>query len=475
MKKWIALILALLMVLCLLTGCSSEDKAPAETPAEKPAENPPAQTSQPEAQEKPADQTSQPEPQEKPVTEGYWVAEKIVLEGSEFSGEDMTGIFGPADTIMALAFDPEGTFNAVVFEDFVQSTYTGTPDALVLDFDGENVKGTCTEDTLVLDMKDGSFTLKRQDQMPDTLANNPWVTYAPVFDAQQTMAMSNFMSYGYYLVEDGVLYGLTHSQTLDGSLGATPFHMKGDFPEFEETVILDGNGRANYLCKDGDTLYYILNFEKICRINTDGSNAEVLYEGACDYLQIHEGRLYFTDENYCFVSTDMDGGDLQTVVDKEIYYPYFICADWMIFQDDADDESLHLYNTTHGTELNITYIPSYNPILDGHYLYYTDVSEYGTYLCRIDMSDPYTFRFDGSDLPLLETGFIIDDQFFYTTNNNYAAKEDWKSLTDAGDSTAEVNMYVSEEYIIYHNFDSDGLIASKYLMSKTEGGGTSFK
>ncbi len=457
MKKWIALILALSMSLCLLAGCGGDEK-PAEMPTEKPATQP-----------------SQPVPEEKAVSDGYWVIEKIEMEGTEFSGEDMTGIFGPADSIMALAFDGEGSFDAVLFEDYFKGAYSETADALELDFDGETVKGTSTGDTLVLEMQDGSFTLKRQDKMPDMLANNPWLTYAPEFDAQQTAAMSNFMCFGWYLIDDGMLYGLTHAQSLSGSLGATPFHMKGDFPEFEETVILDGNGRANYLCKDGDTLYYILNYEKVCRVNTDGSGAEVLYEGTCDYLQIHEGRLYFADENYHFVSTDMNGGDLQTVVDKEIYYPYFICADWMIFQDDADDESLHLYNTTHGTELNITYFPSYNPILDGHYLYYTSAAEEGYFLCRIDMSDPDTFMFDGSELPLLESGFMIDDQFLYTTNNNSVAKEDWKKLTDASDAVEEADMYVSEDYIVYHYFDGDGLIIGKYVMSKEEGGGNPFQ
>ncbi len=457
MKKWTALILALSMSLCLLAGCGGGDEKPVQKPAEK------SDT-----------QTSQTAPKEKAVSDGYWVVEKMEMDGTEFSGEDMTGIFGPADSIMALAFDGEGSFDAVLFEDFLKGTYSGANDALELDFAGESVKGTCTGDTLVLDMEDGSFTLKRQDKMPDMLASNPWGTYAPDFDAEQTAAMSNFMSYGYYLIEDEVLYGLTHSQSLNGGLGATPFHMKGDFPEFEETAILDGNGLATYLCKDGDTLYYILNSEKVCRVNTDGSGAEVLYEGACDYLQLHEGRLYFVDENYCFVSTNLDGGDLTTVVNKEIYYPYFICSDWMIFQDDADDESLHLYNTTHGTELNITYVPSYNPILDGHYLYYTDSSDEGYFLCRIDMSDPDTFLFDGSELPLRESGFMIDDKFFYTTNGNSVAKEDWKKLTDESDATEEIEMYVSKDYTVYHYFDSEGIITGKYVMSKERNGGSPF-
>ncbi|MBQ2879344.1 MAG: hypothetical protein IJE27_01495, partial [Anaerotignum sp.] len=62
------------------------------------------------------------------------------------------------------------------------------------------------------------------------MAGDAWATYAPDFDTEETMAMSNFMSYGRYVVKDDVLYGLTHSADLDGSLGATPFYMKGDFP-----------------------------------------------------------------------------------------------------------------------------------------------------------------------------------------------------------------------------------------------------
>ena len=43
------------------------------------------------------------------------------------------------------------------------------------------------------------------------------------------------------------------------------------------------------------------------------------------------------------------------------------------------------------------------------------------------------------------------------------------------DVTAEVEVYASKDYKVYHEFDDEGLIGGKYLMSKAEGGGTSFK
>ncbi|MBQ3077684.1 MAG: DUF5050 domain-containing protein, partial [Clostridia bacterium] len=415
MKRLLSLTLILALTLCTLTACSSGGETP----------------------------------KEKGLTDGYWVVESMVMEGTEFSGEDMTGIFGPAESILSMAFTEDGSFDAVLFEDFLKGSYTGTPDALSIDFAGEQVTGVAADATLTLTLADGSFVLKQQEQRPAIFDQNAWVTYRPTFTDAETCAMSSFMAFGQYLVEDNVLYGLTHSASLSGGLAAMPFRMKGDFPEFEESALLDGGGLACYLCKDGDTLYYIQNYERICRVKTDGSGREVLYEGPCDYLQLHEGRLWFTNADYHFVSTDLEGKGLVTVVDKEIYYPYFICSDWLVFQDDADDESLHLYNTTHGVETNITYMPAYNPVLVGSHLYFTDLSEDGYHLCRVDMSDPDTFLFDRSDLPLQEAHFMVDEGFFYGLNNKSVAKEDWQKLTDVGAPIEEVEMYLSLEYNVH--------------------------
>ena len=104
---------ALSLILCSFAGCGGNEN-----------ENP-----------------GKPDEEKNGITDGYWIAEKIVMEGTEFSGEDMTGIFGPADSIMALAFGEDGTFSAVLFEDFVKGTYKGTPEAPEMDFGGEIVKG----------------------------------------------------------------------------------------------------------------------------------------------------------------------------------------------------------------------------------------------------------------------------------------------------------------------------------------------
>ncbi|MBQ2925319.1 MAG: DUF5050 domain-containing protein [Ruminiclostridium sp.] len=408
------------------------------------------------------------------LTMGYWVADSMVMEGTEFTNEDMTGIFGPGDAVLTLAFQEDNTFTGVMFEEPISGTYTEAETGYKLDMMGETVTASLADGILTFTLTEGTFfTLVNQEEMPEALAKNPWATYDPNFTIEETYTMGNFMGFGWYYIEDNVLYGLTHTASNDGSLGATPFYMTGDFPEFEETTVLDDRGPANYLTKIGDHLYYTLNGNAICRMMLDGSGKETLYQGACDYLFTHQDRLYFTDEDYCLVSTDLDGKDMQTVVNKEIYYPYFISSDWLIFQDDADNESLHLYNTTYGTEFNLTEEPSFNPVLDGHWLYFTQEADGLFYLSRIDMSDPENFPFEQSEKPLPEAWFMVDEAYIYGPSHS-VTKDLWKDLTCTTEYVKQAEMYVGADYTIHHELDENGLITGKYLMSKARNGGSPF-
>lgn len=303
-----------------------------------------------------------------------------------------------------------------------------------------------------------------------------WATYEANFTNEQTYAMGNFMMYGRYVVEDGVIYGLTHDEGhLQGALGARSFEMEGSFPKFGALTVLDDRADASYLLRAGDYLYYISGHSEICRVKLDGSGLETLYTGACDYLSTHDSKLYFTDASYHLVCTDMDGKNLTTVVDKEVYFPYFICSDWMIFQDDADNESLHLYNVVNGTEANITDSPAYNPILDGKYLHYAVPTDNACQLCRADISDPQNIVYENGEGKLLSPEYIIDEGFVYGSNNYSVAKDDWKKLTVFDASTINMlEMYTSEDYSIHHELNEEGLIMGKYLTNKEKGGGTSF-
>ena len=83
MKKWLSYLLSVVMMFCLLTGCGGGGGAA--------------------------------EPEKEGVAKGYWVVEKMVMEGNEFDKETMEGIFGEAESIMALAFNGEGGVDGIYF------------------------------------------------------------------------------------------------------------------------------------------------------------------------------------------------------------------------------------------------------------------------------------------------------------------------------------------------------------------------
>ena len=434
MKKVLASILSLAMMFSLLTACGGEEEAPP--------------------------------PEETGITDGYWVLDSMTMEGAEFSKEEIEQAFGPVDQIMCLTFLPDQTFMGVLFMETIQGAYVETETGYDIAVMDEKATVVLSEDTLTVTVGENSFyVLTNQEEAPEALADNPWLSFSPCFSAEETCAMSTFMAYGYYYIEDDVIYGLTHKGSDGSAFGAIPFHQEGDYPAFEEVTILDDTAYPSYVTKEGDYLYYILGGDSICRIKPDGSGKETLYEGECSYLQIHEGRLYFTDANYHFVSTDLDGKDLTTVVDKEIYYPYFICSDWMVYQDDANNEALCLYNTTFGFEEVVSPEPTHVPVLDGTVLYYLVENGEQYTLCRLDLGDRGSLE-ERSENPLAFCVLGIDEEDIFTANDTRVLKDEWTRLADSKETREHMMMYVSPSQSISFDYDEEGLISGKYLLNK---------
>jgi hypothetical protein len=149
--------------------------------------------------------------------------------------------------------------------------------------------------------------------------------------------------------------------------------------------VLDDRGVARYiLFLDDSTMFYMLgnasaeeNGIYMCAV--DGSNRAQIVAGSINFMQLYEGRLYFTagawqgpalaeSQLQCY---DPQTGETTTVLGKSVYFPY-VYGDKILYQFDADGETLHVCDMDGGNDNKITDTVTYYPIFDGEYIYYVN-------------------------------------------------------------------------------------------------------
>lgn len=306
------------------------------------------------------------------------------------------------------------------------------------------------------------------------------------FSPEQARIMSNFSNGGLYYTDE-MLYG--RLCPISGNylrLGAIKISDDGEYVHSGTPFFLDDDILPSYVCSSGETLYYVRKSNStealsIAGVNKDGGNPVILYEGGyCNYLQIHNGRLYFTNEDNYFVSTDMNGSDSQIILSKEVFFPYFIDDEWILYQDDADSESLHLFSVSSCYDIKLNDMRSYTPVITGSDLFYLGVPDGKTnrHLCHIDLSGIKLEVTDGITEYMLERevdigeedvyDLFMDGTYIYGANNTVAPISDWKEFTDDGYS------YLSERYNYLHDgwaiciqLNSNGAVKNIFLRKLT--------
>ena len=238
------------------------------------------------------------------------------------------------------------------------------------------------------------------------------------YSDEETRAMSNYMMEGRFLHNGKTLYGSRHDES------GTPYLCRMKFTAGEkgmyvrETEPLKSHTDAKYLNLIGDYLYYLQTdcltgetaIARVVAAEGSGAEPEILYAGPCDFLNVRGGRLYFTDASNHLLSMASDGSDLQTVLsDKEIYYPWFLSDDLLLFQDDADGESLHMRYFPTGFELRVASGRVCCFVVRDSELWIARAEDAGSERCRLCRLDLNTFLsgFDPTARPDPSFHFII--------------------------------------------------------------------
>ena len=448
MKKLLALLLALM--LCFAFAACGEEEPAAEDPvAEEPA-----------------------------VTSivGSWacIDAKMVDNGSEFDAAALSEMYGMkvkdmfaltaygdgngeltlygADTAAITWSEIEGGY-AIAFTD----PEADTSETISAKLENEQLTVTIAS-TYDMDGTEASnemiFVMEYLGQSSKLLAN--WDLQ---LTEEQSLAMNNFMAKGWFVVADGNLYG-----TFGGAeYGQGTFSMaKANGASLGDATTIESEGMATYLTEYEGYVYGILGNAKIVKIKAGDTKAETIYEGACDYLQIVDGKIRFCDENYIYCAIDLDGKNKEVVLEREIYFPYVLPNNVMVYQNDPDNESLYLYDFTTGDDVKIAEGPAYYPVFNGDYMYFlTWVDETEGY--KLNRVDLYSGAVDDSGYDNQDLGMFFEgDQIYYALGGLPGlAVEKWNAIGSEGfGGFTYVPRYSNGEVRLYSATDGECFITT---------------
>lgn len=286
------------------------------------------------------------------------------------------------------------------------------------------------------------------------------------YSMEQTLAMSSMQNGGRYLILDDVVYGLfIHPGDGTPAFASAPIEVSDTgFNIGEPTVILD-DVFASWIAEEDGYLYFSMNVDRtdghqvgIARVPVGGTEVEVLYEYVAPYLIVRNGKLYYTDDMSYLRSMNVDGTGDEPVLGKPVYYPYLLDDTWLVYQDDQDGETLHLYGLGSNCDERITEYRSYCPIAYGPYLYFTEYQaedEVG-HLCRVDTE---TWEKEDGQSPVTG-GFFIAEGCIYLGGGSITAGPDVLTGDEPTTSALPTVAYKDADFEVLYVDNDDGVIRS---------------
>lgn len=292
--------------------------------------------------------------------------------------------------------------------------------------------------------------------------------FSPFFDGDGSSRMSVFMNDGRYSFCGSIVYGQVFDEET-GLAGLGKIELSEAGGSLSANVeLLAENVSPYYINRIGESIYCILEeqpsgLRRLVKISAGGGEPVLIYPDDCDYLSIHRGRLYFTDAEGQLISSDVSGSDLSIIIPRRVCFPYFIDDDYLIFQDEGDGESLHLWCLSDGTDIKIADGQCFNPVLCGSGLFFMRAVGGNPMDCRMGRIE-FKNNAGGYTLPFTEDSsgrhsfpyFLCDGKSIYGCNNSSSPLAEWKSYkTSVSKAIFVQTIYADRDYIIRYYLDTE--------------------
>lgn len=198
----------------------------------------------------------------------------------------------------------------------------------------------------------------------------PVVTVSPFsglsLSAEESCAMVSFMNAGRAALDGDTLYCFDFAEDYAPVLAA---YTVGDTLSDRRVIASDC---VPHCLTAADGLLYFIGDEGIERISPDGSGRELVHPCAAETLQYYNGAFYYHCGSTLY---KYENGSERTVLEA-CCYPYVFC-DMLLYQSEADGESLHIRTLDGEHDFKLSGLPSYAPLIVGDTVYFTQRGEAG--------------------------------------------------------------------------------------------------
>lgn len=215
----------------------------------------------------------------------------------------------------------------------------------------------------------------------------------PRTTGEDALNMANLLVVNRFLPAGDTLYGLDVDadgtpqlvawQLTDGTLSDCKVLATGVVPEWLSLI-----DNTLYWCNAaaGGRLERMM-------LAAESPAVETVLDESCSALQVVDGTLYFCDSAHRFCRLAAEGG-AEVLIDTGVWYPC-LHGGVLLYQNAADDETLHLRELASGIDRRLNDVPSYAPLcLDGE-IWYSQGSGDGCVLASLDLLTGRGVRYEG--------------------------------------------------------------------------------
>lgn len=287
---------------------------------------------------------------------------------------------------------------------------------------------------------------------------------------------------GWYLIQDNWIYGLTWND--DGSGFFAKIRTDGsDYTKLLNVPVSSlfiQNGYIYGVKDEGDK-------QGIYRVRTSGEEESLILEVNQADIQYDNGYIYYSTDKYnmdksqtnvCHLyRCNLDGTGVEEVLSKRVFC-WYVFGNSILYQDDLDNESLHIYNMKTQSDQKINDQTSYSPIYDGNYIYYSSPTQEDNGNCRI-----WKVKADGtenqqvSDYNIGDRIALYDDYIYYQNIDDkyrlYRVDKSGNNMIQISQDTNCEYFYFSGDLLQYESYANGYEYIDKAVLCDVDGGNAS--